>query len=95
VSWCSSSILGSHRSAKQQMAGVQRPQVTASLDLFCGRFGTSPSFICVSPCREAKYLQLIGVHVPEAARTLLLQEEKFNYYFSQLSFSVSRTSLCR
>jgi hypothetical protein len=40
-------------------------------------------------CREAKYLQLIGVHVPEAARTLLLQEEKFNYYFSQLSFAVS------
>lgn len=44
------------------------------------------------PRREAKYLQLIGVHVPEAARTLLLQEEKFNYYFSQLSFAVSRLS---
>jgi hypothetical protein len=44
-------------------------------------------------CREAKYLQLIGVHVPEAARTLLLQEEKFNYCFSQLSFAVSRLRL--
>lgn len=43
----------------------------------------------VHACREAKYLQLIGVHVPEAARTLLLQEEKFNYYFAQLSFAVS------
>jgi hypothetical protein len=45
--------------------------------------------LCALLCREAKYLQLIGVHVPEAARTLLLQEEKFNYYFSQLSFAVS------
>jgi hypothetical protein len=45
-------------------------------------------------CREAKYLQLIGVHIPEAARTLLLQEEKFKFYFTQLAYAV-RCSLPR
>jgi hypothetical protein len=39
--------------------------------------------------REAKYLQRMGVHVPEVACTLLLQEEKFTFYFAQLSHLVS------
>lgn len=43
----------------------------------------------VSSCRESKYLQRMGVHVPEVACTLLLQEEKFKYYFAQLSHLVS------
>lgn len=40
------------------------------------------------PCREAKYLQQMDVAVPEAARLLLLQEDKFKFYFSQLSHVV-------
>jgi hypothetical protein len=39
--------------------------------------------------REAKYLQRMDLHVPEGARSLLLQEEKFKFYFSELSFAVS------
>jgi hypothetical protein len=31
----------------------------------------------------------MGVHVPEVACTLLLQEEKFKFYFAQLSHLVS------
>jgi len=31
----------------------------------------------------------MGVHVPEVACTLLLQEEKFKFYFAQLSLLVS------
>jgi hypothetical protein len=30
----------------------------------------------------------MGVHVAEAAATLLLQEEKFKYYFAQLTCTV-------
>lgn len=44
------------------------------------------TFCC---CREAKYLQRMGTHVPEVACTLLLQEEKFKFYFAQLSHLVS------
>ena len=39
-------------------------------------------------CREAKYLQQMDVAVPESARLLLLQEDKFKFYFSQLSHVV-------
>lgn len=46
--------------------------------------------VCTLCCyREAKYLQRMGVHVPEVACTLLLQEEKFKLYFAQLSHLVS------
>ncbi|KIZ06068.1 Dynein gamma chain, flagellar outer arm [Monoraphidium neglectum] len=38
--------------------------------------------------REAKYLQQMEVAVPESARLLLLQEDKFKFYFSQLSHVV-------
>jgi hypothetical protein len=37
---------------------------------------------------------MVGVHVPDAARTLLLQEEKFKYYFQQLTHIVSRLVHC-
>lgn len=45
--------------------------------------------VCAWCFREAKYLQRMGVHVPEVACTLLLQEEKFKFYFAQLSHLVS------
>jgi hypothetical protein len=35
--------------------------------------------------RETKYLQRMGVEVPEGARMVLLQEDKFKYYFNQLT----------
>lgn len=44
--------------------------------------------LACSACRESKYLQRMGVHVPEVACTLLLQEERFKFYFAQLSHLV-------
>ncbi len=38
--------------------------------------------------REAKYLQRMGCPVPEAARMVLLQEEKFKHYFNQLTYAL-------
>ena len=35
--------------------------------------------------REAKYLQRMGIEVPESAKMVLLQEEKFKRYYNQLS----------
>ena len=35
--------------------------------------------------REAKYLQRMGIEVPESAKMVLLQEEKFKLYYNQLS----------
>lgn len=36
--------------------------------------------------RETKYLQRMGVAVPESARQVLAQEEKFKIYFNQLTY---------
>lgn len=36
--------------------------------------------------REAKFLQRMGIDVPESARMVLLQEEKFKSYFNELAF---------
>lgn len=38
--------------------------------------------------RETKYLQRMGIEVPESAKMVLLQEEKFKYYFNQLSYAL-------
>ena len=40
--------------------------------------------------REAKYLQRIGVEVPDSAKMVLLQEEKFKHYFNELTYAVSQ-----
>lgn len=45
--------------------------------------------------RESKYLQRMGVHVPEVACTLLLQEERFKFYFAQLSHLVGGVATSR
>lgn len=39
--------------------------------------------------RETKFLQRLGVEVPESAKMVLLQEEKFKYYYNQLTFVLS------
>ena len=36
--------------------------------------------------RETKHLQRMGVEVPESARQVLAQEEKFKIYFNQLTY---------
>lgn len=36
--------------------------------------------------RETKHLQRMGVAVPESARQVLAQEEKFKIYFNQLTY---------
>ena len=36
--------------------------------------------------RETKHLQRMGVAVPESARQVLAQEEKFKMYFNQLTY---------
>jgi dynein heavy chain len=36
--------------------------------------------------RETKYLQRMGVEVPESAKMVLLQEEKFKHYFNELGY---------
>ena len=38
--------------------------------------------------REAKFLQRMAIDVPESARMVLLQEEKFKAYYAELSFSL-------
>ena len=38
--------------------------------------------------RETKYLQRMGVEVPESAKMVLLQEEKFKHYYNQLSYAL-------
>lgn len=38
--------------------------------------------------REARHLQQMGADVPEAARALLLQEDRFRHYLAQLSAAV-------
>ena len=36
--------------------------------------------------REAKFMQRMGIDVPESARMVLLQEDKFMHFFSELAF---------
>ncbi|GBG77441.1 hypothetical protein CBR_g23890 [Chara braunii] len=36
--------------------------------------------------RETKFLQRMHIEVPEAAKMVLLQEDKFKYYFNQLTY---------
>ncbi len=38
--------------------------------------------------RETKYLQRMGIAVPESARQVLAQEEKFKIYFNQLTYAL-------
>ena len=38
--------------------------------------------------RETKYMQRFGIAVPESAQMVLLQEEKFKFYYSQMSHLV-------
>uniref|UniRef100_A0A7S0HBM9 Uncharacterized protein n=1 Tax=Hanusia phi TaxID=3032 RepID=A0A7S0HBM9_9CRYP len=38
--------------------------------------------------REAKFLQRMGIEVPEGARMVLLQEDKFKAYYNELSFAL-------
>ena len=38
--------------------------------------------------REAKYLQRMGIEVPESAKMVLLQEDKFKRYYNQLSHAL-------
>ncbi|GHP01798.1 hypothetical protein PPROV_000055500 [Pycnococcus provasolii] len=38
--------------------------------------------------RETKWLQRIGVEVPEAAKMVLLQEGKFKHYYQQLTYTL-------
>ena len=38
--------------------------------------------------RETKYLQRMGIEVPESAKMVLLQEEKFKTYYNQLSYAL-------
>lgn len=44
--------------------------------------------------REAKYLQRMGIEggIPESARMVLLQEDKFKHYFNQLTYALSEHS---
>lgn len=43
--------------------------------------------------RETKYLQRMGVEVPESAKMVLLQEEKFKLFYNELGCVSSRVSL--
>lgn len=38
--------------------------------------------------REARYMQRLGLPVPQAAQVVLLQEEKFKLYFAQLTHAI-------
>lgn len=38
--------------------------------------------------RESKILQRLGLDVPESARMVALQEEKFKFYFNQLTHAL-------
>eukprot|EP00898_Chlorokybus_atmophyticus_P005691 jgi/Chlat1/6122/Chrsp409S05665 len=38
--------------------------------------------------RETKYLQRLGIEVPESAKMVLLQEDKFKHYYNQLSYAL-------
>lgn len=38
--------------------------------------------------REARYMQRLGLPIPDSARMVLLQEEKFTLYFNQLSHAL-------
>ncbi len=42
--------------------------------------------------REAKSLQRMNIEIPESASVILQQEEKFKYYYYQLSFAVDEYS---
>lgn len=43
--------------------------------------------------REAKYMQRFGISVPDSAQMVLLQEEKFKFYYNQLSHLVREYDL--
>ena len=38
--------------------------------------------------RESKFLQRMGIDVPESARMVLLQEEKYKLYLNELAFAL-------
>eukprot|EP00798_Chlamydomonas_sp_ICE-L_P031303 gene31303-6451_t len=38
--------------------------------------------------RETKYMQRLGIAVPESAQMVLLQEEKFKFYYNQMTYLV-------
>lgn len=42
--------------------------------------------------RETKYMQRFSIPVPEAALMVLLQEEKYKYYYNQMSHLVRLSS---
>jgi dynein heavy chain len=42
--------------------------------------------------REAKYMKRMGIAIPGAAQMVLLQDEKFNYYYQQLTHIVKEHS---
>lgn len=45
--------------------------------------------------RETKHLQRMDIDVPESARQVLNQEEKFKVYFNQLTYALKVWSECR
>lgn len=46
--------------------------------------------------KEAKYLQRMGLSVPESAKMVLLQEDKFKYYYNKLTYIIREYDrICR
>jgi len=41
--------------------------------------------------RETRYIQRLGLPIPDAAQMVLLQEEKFTHYYNQLSHALAVT----
>jgi dynein heavy chain, axonemal len=74
------------RGIEQQRTGLQAPLLVRHPDT--GQLLVNLDRELMQLIREAKYLQAIGVHVPEPARQLLLQEDKFKTYFTQLTHAV-------
>lgn len=74
------------RSIENAKAGLQATLIVRHPDT--GRLLVNFDKEIMQLMRETKWLQRMGVEVPESAKMVLLQEEKFKHYFAQLSYAL-------
>ena len=80
--WC--------RSVETSKAGLQATLIIRHPDTQRLYVNFDPEILQL--IREAKCLSRLGIDVPEAARVVMLQEDKFKNYFQELSYLLSEYS---
>jgi dynein heavy chain, axonemal len=74
------------RNIEQRKAGLQAPLLVRHPET--GALLVNFDKEIMQLIRETKYLQRAGIEVPEPAKMVLLQEEKFKFYYNQLNHTV-------